>query len=190
MRGAWQWPAFVVLTLADGFILHLLPPLQGGVDLVPGVLVASFGNLVLVGAVAPWLARRLAARERAGTSPPLSVIGDRVGTALLAAGTVAVLAAGLGSRPLIVSETERTERLAAAVRAHVLAEGSAEVRRNLPAANSRQLDEQGFFRSCIPLDDRTTAYCLFVDTETEPPTVTKDPDATPNARYFGAPPGR
>jgi len=35
---------------------------------------------------------------------------------------------------------------------------------------------------CVPFDDRTRAYCLFVDTSTEPPTITRDPAQTPNLR--------
>ena len=90
LRGAWMWPAFVVLTLADGLVLHLLPPVGTGVDLVPAILIAVFGNLVLVGAVAPWLARRFLARRAAAPpgAPPLvhvEVLTDRIGTGLLVA---------------------------------------------------------------------------------------------------------
>src|SRR5215211_8951631 len=70
LRGGMMWPAFAVVTLADGLLLHYLPPLTSGVEIVPGVIIASFVNLFLVGAVAPWLARRLEARHAAGGSPP------------------------------------------------------------------------------------------------------------------------
>jgi hypothetical protein len=29
LRGAWQWPVFVALTLADGIVLVVLPPYDG-----------------------------------------------------------------------------------------------------------------------------------------------------------------
>src|SRR5919199_3185057 len=64
MRGGTMWPTFAVVTLADGLLLHYLPPLTSGVEIVPGVIIASFVNLFLVGAVAPWLARRLERRGR------------------------------------------------------------------------------------------------------------------------------
>ena len=35
LRGAWMWPTFVALTLLDGLVLHLLPPVGTGVDLSP-----------------------------------------------------------------------------------------------------------------------------------------------------------
>jgi hypothetical protein len=183
LRGAWQWPAFGALTVIDGFILHLLPPTRTGVDLVPALIVSSFGNLFLVGLVAPWIVRRLVARESAGPrAVPREVVLDRTATALLAAGTLGLVAAGLATRPLVVSETEATEENARLVRAEVLARGSEEERRNLETANTVRLDE-GFFRTCIAADDRRRAFCYFVNTGADPPTVRRDPSRVPNSEF-------
>jgi hypothetical protein len=178
MRGAWLWPTFFVLTVADALLLHLLPPVRTGVDFPPALIICSFANLFLVGAVAPWLAGRLAARE----SLPREVLLSRAGSALLAVGTVGVLAAGLATRPLVVSETEDTEAAASAVRAYIDENGNAEVRRNLDTANTIRLEED-LFRICVALDDRTRASCYFVDTDKDPPSVKEDGDARPNALY-------
>jgi hypothetical protein len=186
LRGAWQWPAFAVLTVADALILHLLPPVSTGIDPFLGLILASFGNLVLVGVVAPWIARRLVERDRragpvAASAPtPPEVVLDRAATALLVLGAAGLVAAGLASRPLVVSETEATEANARLVREYVSRHGSDEVRRNVDTANTIRLAE-GYFRTCIALDDRRRASCLFVDTTRE--TVTRDRDTTPNARY-------
>lgn len=178
MRGAWLWPAFFALTLLDALLLHLLPPVRTGVDLPPAVIVSSFANLFLVGAVAPWIAKRLVHREEL----PLEVLVSRTGSALLALGTVGVLAAGLATRPLVVSETEDTEAAASAVRAYIDENANAEVRRNLDTANTIRLEED-LFRICVALDDRTRASCYFVDTNRDPARVTRDGDARPNALY-------
>jgi hypothetical protein len=186
LRGAWMWPAFVVLTLADGLLLHLLPPIRTGVDLIPAIILATFGNLILIGAVAPWLARRITARRPAAASPPappqaaLEVLTDRIGTGLLAAGVLGLVAAGLATRPLVVSETESTERNARAVREYVLHSGDQELLRNIETANTRRLSE-GYYRTCIARDDRRRYFCLFVDTNKRPTEVTRDPSAEPNA---------
>lgn len=185
LRGAWLWPAFVLLTLVDGLLIHELSPTGRNVDLLLGVILASFGNLVLVGLLAPWLARRLVARQgrvEAATGdpgPPAEVIHDRTGTALLIAGAFALLAAGLALQPVIVSETEETEENALVVQRYVEAHATEEVRRNLATANTIRLGD-GFFRTCIALDDRTQAYCLLVDVNEEPPDVTEDPNPVPN----------
>jgi hypothetical protein len=186
-RGAWQWPAFAALTLADAAILHLLPPVGTGIDPFLALILASFGNLVLVGAAAPWLARRLVERQRRERSEglPPEVVLDRTATMLLVLGAVGLVAAGLGSRPLVVSETEATEENARLVEGYVSRHGSDEVKRNLGSANTRRL-EKDHFRTCVALDDKRRAFCMFVDTERR--TVTPDPDARPNAVVFGTAP--
>ena len=184
LRGAWQWPAFAVLTIADAFVLHELPPVQGGVDLVPGLIISSFANLFLIGAVAPWLARRVAARQ-AGTAPT-EVLGDRIATGLLCAATAGLIAAGLAARPVIVSETEATEENARAVRAFILSRGPEEARRNLDTANTVRLAD-GFFRTCVARDDRRRAYCFFADTNRDPTRVRPDPNPAPNSALYPVP---
>ena len=183
-----MWPSFIAVTLLDGLILHLLPPIGTGVDLIPAILLATFGNLFLIGVAAPWFARRMWARRPAAEpgAPPraqLEVLTDRIGTGLLLASVVGVLAAGLAARPTVVSETEDTERNAAAVREFALAHGSEEVVRNLDTANTYRLGE-GYFRTCVALDDRRRAWCVFVETRAEPPTVRPDPNPAPNGALF------
>src|SRR5947209_5876906 len=102
LLGAWRWPLFVVLTVADGLIIHALPPNGASAGLIPAVIVSSFANLLLIGAVAPWIARRLAARhgERPARDefPPAasaSVRVDRVAAALLLLATLGLVVAGL-----------------------------------------------------------------------------------------------
>lgn len=174
-------------------------------DLVLGVLIATFANLFLVGAVAPFFTSRLVRRrdeqtvevaERApsaaGAGPPpgsstppqvkREVLQDRVGTGLLVAGLVAVVVSGLANRPVTVSETEATEEVGRQLRAYVERSGSEELGRNLETANTRRLAE-GYFRVCIARDDRRRHFCLFVDTTEDPTEVTKDPSAESNAVF-------
>jgi hypothetical protein len=175
-----MWPAFVVLTLVDGVVLHLLPPVRTGVDLVPGVLLATFGNLFLVGALAPWLARRISQRQSGQAAR--EVLADRIGTGLLVASVAAVLAAGLAARPSVVLETESREENARAVRDYVLHSGDEELVRNIETANTVRLGE-GYYRTCVARDDRRRYACLFVDTRREPTRVVRDPSSEPNSAY-------
>lgn len=179
LRGAWLWPAFFAATAADTLLLHLLPPIRTGVDLAPAFIVAAFANLVLVGAVAPFIARRLTGRD---ATVPYEVNLDRTGTVLLALGVAGVVASGLATRPLVVSETRETEDAARAFRAHVERNGTPEERSNIDTANTLRLAE-GFFRICVNLDDRRRASCWFVDTGRSPVRVVRDGDARPNQLY-------
>jgi hypothetical protein len=187
LRGAWMWPTFIAVTLLDGVILHKLPPVREGYDLIAGILIATFANLVLIGAVAPWLAKRIWKRRPAAApaAPPkaqLEVLSDRIGTGLLLASLVGLLAAGLAARPTVVSETESTERNAEAFRDLVLRRGDEELIRNLETANTVRLGED-FFRTCVARDDRERYFCAFVDTSTDPPDVDVDGSAEPNSVY-------
>ena len=182
-----MWPSFVLITLLDGLILHLLPPIATGVDPIPAILLATFGNLVLIGVLAPWLARRTWARRPAAepgapAKAQLEVLADRFGTGLLVASVLAVLAAGLAARPTVVSETDDTEQNARVFRDFVLAHGSDELVRNLGTANTVRLGE-GFFRTCIARDDRERHFCAFVNTNADPPRLRVDRSAEPNSVY-------
>ena len=182
-----MWPTFIAVTLVDGLILHLLPPIGTGVDLIPAILLATFGNLILIGAVAPWLARRTWDRNPgAGPQAPprarLEVLADRIGTGLLLATIVGVTAAGLAARPTVVSETEDTERNAKAFRELILNRGDEELIHNLETANTVRLSED-FFRTCVARKDRRHYFCAFIDTSKNPPDVDVDGSAEPNSVF-------
>jgi hypothetical protein len=184
LRGALMWPAFAIFTIADGLVLHYLPPNTTGVKLIPGIIIASFANLFLIGAIANWITRRLVARERrvhtAERREPLprEVILDRTATILLSLAAAGLLAAGLGNRPVIVSETNATHEAAVRAEHFVLAHGTPQARANLQDANTKRL-AAGYFRICVNLDNRAKAFCMFVDTNKN--TVVRDPDERPNA---------
>ena len=182
-----MWPAFAVATALDALIMRTLPPVAGGVRLVPALIVAAAANLFLVGVVAPFLTGRLSRRRAApgdtATAPP-EVLLDRIATSLLAAGAIGLVAAGLAARPLVVSETEATERNAGAVRDYVLANGSPEYQRNLDSANTIRLSD-GYFRTCVSADDRRRALCVFVDVNRDPALVRRDQSTEPNEAWLG-----
>lgn len=187
-----QWPAFVLFTLVEAFVLDRLPPVTTtGLNLIEGALIAVFANLVLVGALAPFLSKRLARRARIvpagdGASPPVveyEVLRDRTSTAVLAVGLVACLAAGLANIRVIVAETEAREDALLAVEARVLRGDNEELKRNLEASETVRLGP-GFFRQCIPTDERDRV-CFTVETDEEPVRVRRDPSTEPNSAVSG-----
>jgi hypothetical protein len=181
-----MWPTFVAITLLDGFLLHELPPVREGIDLIPGILLATFGNLVLIGAVGPWLARQMWKRRPAAEpgAPPkaqLEVLSDRIGTGLLVASVFGILAAGLAARPTVVVETEQRERGAKLLRDFVNAHESEELRRNLEASDTVRYAD-GYYRSCIPYDDRERWSCYIIDVRGERSKIQRDRSQVPNER--------
>ena len=162
-----------LFTLLDGVVIAELPPsVIEEPNLIVGVLAATFGNLVLIGAVAPFLARRLARRDDLGTTER-ELLQDRVAAIALALGLAACLVSGLANRPVIVSETEATEEVGRELRAYVERSESEELRRNLETANTIRLSD-GYFRTCVARDDRRRYFCLLIDTDKEPTEVKRD----------------
>jgi hypothetical protein len=187
LRGALMWPAFAIFTIGDGLLLHFLPPNTTGVKLIPGFIIASFANLFLIGAVANWIARRLLVRERRVHAQerrdplPREVILDRTATLLLGLAAVGLFVAGLGNRPVIVSETNATHEAAVRASNFVHAYGTPQAKENLEDANTHRLADC-YFRVCVNLNDRSKAFCMFVDTKKN--TVVRDHDARPNKVEF------
>ena len=179
LKGASQWPAFVLFTTLEGILLNELPLSGDGPGgLIPGVLLAGFGNLFLIAVVAP-LGGRLVRRRAPDLPKPIAT--DFAGTAIVAAGFLLVLAGGIVHRPAV--RAERADRLAqfAAVRAYVESQAP-ERREYLPAAETIRLAED-LFRTCVPGPDPRRPLCLFVETDQHPAGVTRDTDLTPNSSY-------
>ena len=94
----------------------------------------------------------------------MEVLTDRVGTGLLVASVVGVLAAGLAARPLVVAETDARERAADAILGVIDHSGNPELIRNKETAQTARLAD-GYFRTCIARDDRRRFWCYFIDRE-------------------------
>src|SRR3954465_14005437 len=95
LRGAWQWPAFIGLTLLDTLVIALLPFYGEGPDALAAFLLAVFVNLVAVAVAAP-VAGLVLARWRPDL--PRLVARDYGGTAMLVAAAVGLVMAGLAHR--------------------------------------------------------------------------------------------
>ncbi|HEX2016501.1 MAG TPA: hypothetical protein VGN69_07385 [Solirubrobacteraceae bacterium] len=181
LRGAWQWPAFVVLVPIDAVLADRLPAAGEGSGLLGGVLLAGFANLTVLAVVAP-LGGLLVRRRRRDL--PAVVARDYAGTValLLLAGCMLLL--GLAHRPALLAQRQAVRDAADAMRAYVRTQGAEIYRRHLAQADSLRLDDS-LFRTCVPGADRMHALCLFVDTSQTPPGVRRDPNPIPNGHYFG-----
>jgi hypothetical protein len=193
--GAWRWPLYLAITVIDALIVVWRPPNGAGEALfVPALVLCSFANLFLIGAVAPWLAKRMITRQGAAspspTFPPanhLELVTDRFASGMLALGAVGLLAAGLASGKPRVCVTDRSCDVGDAALAFASAHAPAEIRRNVDTANTYRLGDEGLFRVCIEFDDRRRAYCMFVDASKKPISVRPDPDTRPNGAVFRNP---
>ena len=178
LRGAWLWPAFVALTLAEGVALQVLPIAGDGPGgVLPGVLLAGFANLILIAAVAPVAGHRLRKRR---PDLPRVVAQNYAGTALLLAFAAVILAGGLIHRPAVVAAEDDLRAQAAAVHDYVVTQAP-KYAPGISLADPMRL-EDGLYRTCVPGPDPKRWLCLYVNTEQRPAGVTLDGDRTPNSQ--------
>jgi hypothetical protein len=179
MRGAWLWPSFVVLTLAEGVALEVLPITGDGPGgVLPGVLLAGFANLILIAAVAPLAAHWLRKRR---PDLPRVVAHNRAGTGLLLAFAAAILAGGLIHRPAVAAAEDDLRAQAIAVHDYVVAQAP-EYRPGIALADPLRVEDD-LYRTCVPGPDPKRWLCLFVNTGQRPAGVTLDHDRAPNTDY-------
>ena len=98
MRGAWQWPAFALLTVLDAVLLTRLPFYEDGPGtLVAGMLLAGFANLLAVAVIGPLICSGMFV---GGLLHRPAVAAERADVAVVAASTHAyVLAQAPEYRP-------------------------------------------------------------------------------------------
>jgi 4-amino-4-deoxy-L-arabinose transferase-like glycosyltransferase len=182
LRGAWQWPSFLALTVVDGIVLSVLPfyePGPGG--LFPSLLLAGFANLIAVAVVAPLAGRAVRAARR---DLPRVVARDYAGTMLLAAIALLLVVGGLLHRPAAAAAQADRAAVALSVHDYVLSQ-EPELRDRLTALDTVQLEPK-LYRACVPKHAGGRWMCLFVSTAQSPPGITRDRDESPNV----AGPGR
>lgn len=178
-RGAWQWPAFAVLTVVDAVIVHELP-LAGDrtAGWIPALLVAAFFNLLAVAVLAP-LAGVLVRRRRADL--PAIVARDRAGTVALVGVTAVLLGIGLAHRSDREAHQEQLAAVSLAVRRYVAHQAPSRYRRHIEEATFVHLGD--IYRSCVPGGAAGRSLCLFVDPAQSPPGIRVDPNPAPNATF-------
>jgi hypothetical protein len=178
MRGAWLWPAFVVLTVAEGIALEVLPISGDGPGgVVPGVLLAGFANLIGVATIAPLAGRRLRRRR---PDLPRVIADNYAGTALLCVIAAGTLALGLVHRPRVLAEQADRGAVAGAVHDYVVAQAPV-YRAGIGSAEAVRVDDE-LYRACVPGPDPKRWLCLFVNTRQRPAGVAVDADRAPDRR--------
>jgi hypothetical protein len=180
MRGAWQWPTFVALTLVDGLLLQLLPAYGSGPGgFVPALLLAGFANLIVVAVVAPLIGRRLLRARRPDL--PRAIADDYAGTALMCALSVGLAIAGVAHRPARAADARDRAAVFVALHDFVLTRAPAYAPA-LRRADALRLDDD-LYRACVPTGDPRREVCVFVDTARRPVRVRPDTEQTPNGDY-------
>jgi len=158
--GAWLWPAFVALTIADAVIGHALPPVGATESLAAAALLALLVNLLgvlLLSRPLGWTLRRWR------PDLPGVVARDYGGTIVVLAVTAALLAAGLIHRPAIQASERAMQDAIARAQAWIGDRAPAEFRRNLRFVSLLEIQSGTIYRACVPNGAGTRSYCVIVN---------------------------
>lgn len=161
-RGAWLWPTFAILTVADAMIWHLLPPSGDRHTLLGGVLAGLFLNLIAIVVLSVGVGAVL---RRVRPDLPKIVARDYGGTAAIVAVSVALLIAGLVHRPSVVAQHRDMRDAIVRAQAWIGARAPAEFRRNIEVVSTVVIEPGSIYRTCVPsANDRKRTYCVIVKT--------------------------
>jgi hypothetical protein len=160
LRGAWLWPSFIVLTLAEGVALQVLP--------IAGDGPAACSRRAAGGLREPDPDRRRGAAGRAPAAappprPPARRGADYAGTALLLVFAAVVLAGGLIHRPAVVAAQEDLRAQSAAVHDFVISQ-EPKYAPGIALADPMRIQDD-LYRTCVPGPDPKRWLCLYVDTK-------------------------
>ena len=179
MRGAWLWPTFIALTLAEGVALEVLPIAGDGPGgRAPGRAARRLREPDPGGRRRAAGGRRLRRRR---PDLPRVVAQNYAGTALLVAMAAVFLGIGLIHRPA-VSRGRTT-----CARRRPPSTTTCSRRRPSTVAGIALADplrlEEDLYRTCVPGPDPKRWLCLFVNTDQRPAGITLDHDRAPNTDY-------
>ncbi len=159
-RGAWLWPVFVLATVADAVLGHLLP-LSGSSTSVPGAgLTAVVLNLIGV-VLLSWPVGALVRRAR--PDMPAVVARDYGGTIVIAALAALLLAAGLAHHAAVVHDDRAMTDAVTRAEAYIGDHAPAEFRGNLHSMTAFAIQAGEIYRACVPGPGDGRTYCVIVD---------------------------
>lgn len=158
-RGAWLWPTFVVLTAADAFIGHELPPTGDGQRIFAAVLLGGFFNLLGV-IVLSWPLSLLLRRVRRDL--PAVVARNYAGTFVVAAITATLLGVGLAHRSTVLAHRSAMREAAVRAEAWIGARAPDPFRRQAAHLNTFAIEPGRLYRACVATSDGSRSYCVIV----------------------------
>lgn len=171
-----MWPAFIAAVVVEGVTFHRLPFSGAGPDgPVPALLLAMALNLVVVAALAPLAGLILRRRRR---DLPRAIATDYCGTALVGALLAGTLIAGIAHHGAVARDNRDHAASLTAMSTYVHRQAPGLLPR-LAGMDAVKV-EDGMWRACVAGEK---PLCVFVDTTTSPPGVTRDGDRIPNALW-------
>jgi hypothetical protein len=165
-RGAWLWPSFVVLVLADGAIESWRPVLSDHGSPVLGVIQGWILSLIGIAVLSPALGWAL---RRVRSDMPKVVARDYAGAAICLLITGFLLVAGLIHHHVVVADRSALEDASATAEAYIGDHAPQQFQPNLHVLSTYEVQPRQIYRVCVHAAVRggasqgPTWYCVIVD---------------------------
>jgi hypothetical protein len=177
LRGAWLWPSFVVLSLADATMIHSLPLSGDSESWVSGWLLGSVLSLlgiVLLGNLCGGVVRRVR------PDMPRVVARNYAGALITLAVSLALLAGGLIHQQVVSSDGAALQDATARAEAYIGDHAPAAFQRNLRTLSVVPVEGTTIYRVCAADVTETRDYCVIVDEGQPFPSGVRYTGAEPN----------
>lgn len=159
-RGAWMWPSFVTLTVADACVMHALPLTGDSQGLVPALIFAGIWNFIAVVVIAHPVG---AVIRRVRHDLPRFVARDYAGTWLLIAVTAVFLTAGLANHSAVASDNAAMRDAEVRAVAWIGYRAPPAFRSELQHATTYTIQAGSLYRTCVPSAGGRRTYCVIVN---------------------------
>ncbi len=178
MRGAWMWPTFVVLGVADGIVGHALPVAGDSQSVFGGIVVGLLLNLVCVALLSRPVGMVLRVRRR---DLPMAIARNYAGTACVVLVTLGFVALGLAHHPSITSDRASMRDAITRAAAYIGDHAPTAFRVNASRTDTFIIQSGSVYRTCVPNDAGTRFYCVVVDERQPPDRSVRPGGSEPNA---------
>ncbi len=160
LRGAWLWPSWVVMSLADAVIVHRLPLSGASAGLASGLILGAVLSLLGIG----LLGRPLGALVRRLRPDMPRVVARNYGGALITVVvTASLLAGGLIHQAKLQSDLSALHEATARAEAYIGAHAPATFQAHLTDLNTYVVQDPLIYRVCAPDAADVRFYCVVVN---------------------------
>ena len=160
VRGAWMWPAFVVLAVADGIVGHLLPVAGDAETVIGPLIIGLLLNLVAV-VVLAWPAAALL--RRAWRDMPWSVARNYGGTGCVLLVTVGFIVLGALHQRSVTTDRRAMRDAVIRAAAYIGTRAPAPFRAQASHTDTFTIQAGVIYRTCVFNRAGTRDYCVVVD---------------------------
>jgi hypothetical protein len=160
LRGAWMWPAFVLLAVLDGIVGHVLPVAGAGESVLGGIVVALVLNLIGAAALARPIAVLLRRRR---PDLPADIARNYAGSACIALVTVGFLVLGLAHHSSVVRADATMRDAAARAAAYIGDHAPERFRVDASHVDTVTIQTGSLYRACVADTTGARDYCVVVD---------------------------